>query len=46
MRAAFKAGTGNGHCLINESAEDVVYLEVGDRTQGDEGIYLTTTCRP
>jgi uncharacterized cupin superfamily protein len=39
MCAGFKAGTGNGHHLINETAEDVVYLEVGDRTPGDTGIY-------
>ena len=39
MCAGFKAGTGNGHCLINETTEDVVYLEVGDRTPGDEGSY-------
>lgn len=39
MCAGFKAGTGNGHHLINETAEDVVYLEVGDRTPGDEGSY-------
>jgi len=39
MCAGFKAGTGNGHCLINETDEDVVYLEVGDRTPGDEGSY-------
>ena len=39
MCAGFKAGTGNGHRLINETAEDVVYLEVGDRTSGDEGSY-------
>jgi|SRR6185503_2783512 uncharacterized cupin superfamily protein len=39
MCAGFKAGTGNGHCLINQTAEDVVYLEVGDRTPGDEGSY-------
>jgi uncharacterized cupin superfamily protein len=39
MCAGFKAGTGNGHCLINETAADVVYLEVGDRTPGDEGSY-------
>jgi uncharacterized cupin superfamily protein len=35
----FKAGSGNGHHLINETAEDVVYLEIGDRTAGDEGTY-------
>ena len=39
MCAGFKAGTGNGHRLINESTTDVVYLEVGDRTPGDEGSY-------
>ena len=32
MCAGFKAGTGNGHRLINETGEEVVYLEVGDRT--------------
>ena len=39
MCAGFKAGSGNGHHLVNETAEDVVYLEVGDRTPGDEGSY-------
>ena len=39
MCAGFKAGTGNAHRLINESSEEVVYLEVGDRTPGDEGNY-------
>lgn len=39
MCAGFKAGTGNGHHLINETAEEVIYLEVGDRTPGDEGSF-------
>ena len=39
MCAGFKAGSGNGHCLINDGPDDVVYLEVGDRTPGDEGSY-------
>lgn len=39
MCAGFKSGTGNGHRLINETAADVVYLEIGDRTPGDEGSY-------
>ena len=39
MCAGFKAGVGNAHNLINETAEDVTYLEIGDRTSGDEGIY-------
>ncbi len=39
MCAGFKAGTGNGHCLINETSEEVEYLEVGDRSEGDTGSY-------
>ena len=39
MCAGFKAGTGNGHHVVNETAEEVVYLEIGDRTPGDEGTY-------
>jgi uncharacterized cupin superfamily protein len=39
MCAGFKAGNGNGHRLINETSEEVVYLEVGDRSPGDEGSY-------
>ncbi len=39
MCAGFKAGSGNGHQLMNETSEEVVYLEVGDRTPGDEGSY-------
>lgn len=39
MCAGFKAGTGNGHRLVNETAQDVLYLEVGDRTAGDEVSY-------
>jgi len=39
MCAGFRAGDGNGHQLINESGEEVVYLEVGDRAAGDEGTY-------
>ena len=39
MCAGFKAATGNGHRLVNETDADVVYLEVGDRTPGDEGHY-------
>lgn len=39
MCAGFKAGTGNAHHLINETREDVVYLEVGDRAPGDHATY-------
>ena len=39
MCAGFKAGTGDAHHLVNRSDEDVVYLEVGDRSPGDSGSY-------
>ena len=39
MCAGFKAGTGNAHRLLNETEEDVQYLEVGDRSPGDEASY-------
>lgn len=29
--AGWKAGTANGHCLINRSPRDAVYLEIGSR---------------
>ena len=35
MCAGFKAGTVDAHHLLNETGEDVVYLEIGDRTAGD-----------
>jgi uncharacterized cupin superfamily protein len=35
MCARFKAGSGDAHCLVNETSADVVYLEIGDRTPGD-----------
>jgi len=39
MCAGFKAGTGDAHHLVNETEEDVVYLEIGDRTPGDSAAY-------
>ena len=39
MCAGFPAGTGNGHRLLNRTSEEVVYLEIGDRTAGDGGSY-------
>jgi uncharacterized cupin superfamily protein len=39
MCAGFKAGTGDAHHLINRTTSDVIYLEIGDRTAGDEGSY-------
>lgn len=39
MCAGFKAGAGNASNLINETSEEVIYLEIGDRTPGDEAYY-------
>src|SRR5712671_938159 len=39
MCAGFKAGSGDAHHLVNRSESDAVYLEVGDRTLGDEAAY-------
>ncbi|MEO0383566.1 MAG: cupin domain-containing protein [Pseudomonadota bacterium] len=38
MCAGFPAG-GSAHQLINRTDAPVVYLEIGDRTPGDEGVY-------
>ncbi|HEY1780597.1 MAG TPA: cupin domain-containing protein [Roseiarcus sp.] len=35
MCAGFKAGNGDAHHLVNDTVEDVVYLEIGDRSAGD-----------
>ena len=35
MCAGFKAGSGDSHHLINRTDEEVIYLEVGDRSAGD-----------
>lgn len=37
--AGFRAGTGNGHHLYNDTQEPVDYLEVGDRSPHDEVTY-------
>jgi uncharacterized cupin superfamily protein len=38
MCAGFPAN-GTAHQLVNRTQDEVVYLEVGDRTKGDEGTY-------
>ncbi len=35
MCAGMPAGSGEATCLVNETDEPVVYLEIGDRTAGD-----------
>jgi len=39
MCAGFRAGTGDGHQLVNTTNADVVYLEIGDRSPGDTATY-------
>jgi uncharacterized cupin superfamily protein len=39
MCAGFRAGTGDGHQLVNRTQEEVVFLEVGDRSAGDAVAY-------
>ena len=39
MCAGFRCNTGNAHHLVNETGTDVVYLEIGDRTPGEEVTY-------
>lgn len=39
MCAGFRAGSGDAHHLVNRSERDVVYLEIGDRSAGDEAAY-------
>jgi len=37
--AGWKANAPNGHCLINRSDRDAVYLEVGTRSKREEVFY-------
>ena len=39
MCAGFKAGTGDGHHLVNRTDSDATYLEIGDRSSGDTASY-------
>jgi len=39
MIAGFPAGRPDGHHIVNRSASDAIYLEVGDRTPGDSASY-------
>jgi uncharacterized cupin superfamily protein len=35
MCSGFRAGTGDGHHLVNRTDGDVIFLEIGDRSGGD-----------
>jgi uncharacterized cupin superfamily protein len=37
--AGWKANTANGHCLINRTQRDAVYLEIGSRAKRDRVEY-------
>ncbi len=37
--AGFKADSGNGHCLINRTDRDAVYIEVGTRSVDERVVY-------
>jgi uncharacterized cupin superfamily protein len=37
--AAWKAGVADGHCLINRSGRDVVFLEIGTRAKTERAHY-------
>lgn len=39
MCVGFRAGTGDAHNLSNDTGKEVAYLEVGDRSAGDEATY-------
>lgn len=39
MTAGFRAGTGEGHHLVNETDEVALVLIVGDRTPGERATY-------
>jgi uncharacterized cupin superfamily protein len=42
--AGFKAGVDNGHCLINRSTRDALYLEVGTRAPSERVDYPDVDC--
>lgn len=39
MCMGFKGGVRDGQQLVNRTADDVIYLEIGDRQPGDAGYY-------
>ena len=37
--AGWKAGTDNGHCLINRTSRDAVFIEIGTRAKHEQANY-------
>jgi uncharacterized cupin superfamily protein len=42
--AGFKAGIDNGHCLVNRTARDALYLEIGTRSGSERVDYPDVDC--
>jgi uncharacterized cupin superfamily protein len=38
--AAWRANSGNGHCLVNRSKQDAVFLEIGTRSTDERTVYV------
>lgn len=47
MAAGFPAGVPDGHHLVNRSGQDATFLEIGDRSPGDDCAYpdVDLVCR-
>jgi uncharacterized cupin superfamily protein len=42
--AGFKAGVDNGHCLVNRTTRDALYLEIGTRAASERVDYPDVDC--
>jgi uncharacterized cupin superfamily protein len=42
--AGFKAGVDNGHCLVNRTSRDALFLEIGTRAAKDRVDYPDVDC--
>jgi uncharacterized cupin superfamily protein len=42
--AGFKAGVDNGHCLVNRTSRDALFLEIGTRAAKDRVDYSDVDC--
>jgi uncharacterized cupin superfamily protein len=42
--AGFKAGVDNGHCLVNRTTRDALYLEIGARAASERVEYPDVDC--
>ena len=43
--AGFKAGVENGHCLVNRTSRDAIYLEIGTRALSERAHYSDVDCK-